>query len=161
MFQLAIPIEIITPRMMQMVWREPPAIFLQLPRVGLLGRDPWDHPTFLWHFIGFQQIASAASGYNIFPSGAPPARARDHMVKGQILRLELTAAILAAKLIAQKDIKPRKGRVRALLNVIFQRDHTRQAHRNAGRMNITVIFRNDRHAIQKHRLDGVLPRPER
>ena len=47
----------------------------------------------------FFQVAFGAGRDHILPTGAPPARARHHMIKGQI---PARAAILARKLISQK-----------------------------------------------------------
>ena len=129
--------------MMQMVRWETAAIFLQLPCVGLGRFDAWDHAAIFWQFIGFQQITPPASRHDIFPCGAATFRPWYDMIKSQVLGLKFLAAILATKPITQKDIKPCKSRIRALLNVIFQGNYAGQAHRHAGRMNITVIFGDD------------------
>ena len=47
------------------------------------------------------------------------------------------------------------------MNVVFQCDHTGQPHRQTGRVDIAVIFGDDRHPVEKNGLDRVLPGPER
>ena len=56
----------------------------------------------------FFQVTFGAGRNHIFPTGAPAARARHHMIKGQIAA---RTAILARKLIAQKRLKRVKATV--------------------------------------------------
>ncbi len=73
----------------------------------------------------------------------------------------MIAAILAGELVTQKNIEPREGRVARGLYVSFERHNRRQFERGTGAVDNSVIFRNDIHPVQKHRLDGILPRPQR
>ena len=80
------------------------------------------------------------------------------MVEGQILA---RAAILANETIAQENIEAGEGRMPEGTHESLERDHARKLHREAWTSHGLVIERDDVHALEKHRLDRVLPAPHR
>ena len=66
--------------------------------------------TFVWHVVSLGQIADATCCHNIVPTGMPAARARHHMIEGQVLNGEAGGTILAGKSVAQENIESSKGR---------------------------------------------------
>src|SRR6516225_3093077 len=80
------------------------------------------------------------------------------MIEGQIVA---GAAILARKTVAQKNVESCEGRVRGRLYESFQRNHARQLHLEAWAAHCAVVIGDDVHPLEKHRLDGILPGPER
>src|SRR5947207_8695698 len=71
------------------------------------------------------------------------------------------AAELAGKFVAQEQVEPREGGMRRGLHVGLERHDARQLHLQAGGMHRLVVLRDDVYALEKDRLDGVLPRPQR
>ena len=53
-----------------------------------------------------EQIARRAGGDDVFPRRASAARARDHVIEGQVV---VVAAILALEAVAQEQVEPREG----------------------------------------------------
>ena len=80
------------------------------------------------------------------------------MIEGQVLG---GAAILALEAIAQKHVEPRKGRIARGLDVGLEGNNGRQPHFETGRMHLAIVFLQNINALEKHRLDRVLPRPKR
>ena len=69
-----------------MVGRETASHLLQLV-IARLDRLPvWTHVDFIWHASTLAKIAWAAGCNDIVPAGFAAARARDQMVKCQVMR---------------------------------------------------------------------------
>lgn len=109
----------------------------------------------------FLQIAAAAGSNNIFPHRAAAFRFRHHMIECEIRRGPVISAILARKTIAQKHVESREGWITRRCDIFFKCNDAWQTHFHAGRMHHAVILGENVDAAQKHRLDGILPGPER
>ena len=97
---------------------------------------------------------------DVLPRRAAAARARDHVVEGQIVAL--VAAILALEAVAQEHVEARERRVARGLHIGLERDHRRQAHLEAtGECTTRSYSCDDVHAVEEDGLDRVLPRPQR
>src|SRR4051794_4406150 len=83
------------------------------------------------------------------------------MSEGQIVRRVRPAAILAGEAVAQDHVEPGEGRVARRLDIVLQRDDAGQPHLERWAAHIRVVMIDDVDAVEKHRLDRVLPRPER
>jgi len=83
------------------------------------------------------------------------------MVKGQLLGRQPAAAILTGEAVAQEDVEASERRSAAEHYIVIERDNARQANRNTRRMNLIVVFGNHIDAAHEHRLDGILPGPQR
>lgn len=73
----------------------------------------------------FLKIAPRTGRDHVLPAGDAASRARDHVVKRQ---LALRAAVLAAKLIAQKQVESGERDLLLRLNVVFQNHHGRDTN---------------------------------
>jgi hypothetical protein len=80
------------------------------------------------------------------------------VIEGEVVA---RAAILAGETVAQKNIEAREGRLPERPDIALERDDARQLHLEARAMHRVIVERDDIHAIEKHRLDGVLPGPDR
>src|SRR3954467_8218572 len=83
------------------------------------------------------------------------------MIEGQIVRRVRPAAILAGEAGAQEHVETGEGRVARRLDILLQRDDAGQPHLERWAAHIRVVMIDDVDAVEKHRLDRVLPRPER
>ena len=83
------------------------------------------------------------------------------MVESEILGIKATAAILAGEGIAQEDVEAGKGRPALEVDILLQGDHAGQHNFPRGRMYRHVVFGNRNDSFQEHRLDRILPAPER
>src|SRR5439155_9984591 len=119
------------------------------------------HPALPRQPIALEEIAGGARGDDVGPDRAPAARARNEMVEGQVVRGVWLAAILAGEAVAQKYVEPGKCRMPGRRHVFLQRDDTRQLHFQRRAAYADVVMVDDVDAIEKHRLDRVLPRPQR
>lgn len=68
-----------------------------------------EHAAFGRQVIALQQIAVLAGRQDILPCRRPAAGFRDQVVKGQLMRFMLYAAILARPLVAQEYVKSCKS----------------------------------------------------
>ena len=73
----------------------------------------------------------------------------------------MRVAILADETIAQEDVEPGESGMRGRLDERLQRHHARKLDLEARAVHRAVVVLDDVDAIEKHRLDRVLPRPER
>src|SRR5690606_23695010 len=157
MLELCIPVEIVAPAFMQVVRREAtPAPVKEFGRRDK-GRNSGKHIGVARRAAALSHVAWRAGGGDILPVRPPAKTPRQHVIKRQLLG---RAAILAAETVAKKKIETREGWLAALADIMLQADDARQAHFKARRADHPVIFRDDVDAIQKDRLQGVLPRPE-
>ena len=83
------------------------------------------------------------------------------MVEGEVFHREGGHAVLAGERIPQEDIEAREGGAARERAVALERDHARQPDRRARRADRPVISGEDRHPVEKRRLDRVLPTPDR
>ena len=157
-FQLGIPVQIIHPAFMKMVWWEFSPIIVQFVNGRLEWHLPGLHVGLRGHPPAFTQITGRARGHNVLPRCLPAVAAWHQMVKCQIF---CSAAILAFKVITQEHVKPRKCRVHGRLDVFLEADNTWNPHGKRGRVHLGIIFCNDVDPVEEDRLDRILPRPER
>src|ERR1700688_873729 len=80
------------------------------------------------------------------------------MIEGEILAV---AAILAGEAVAQEYVEPGEGRVSRGLHESLERHHARQLDFQAGAAHRAVVIGDDIYAVEEHRLDRVLPGPQR
>src|SRR5690606_12994383 len=83
---------------------------------------------------------------------------RGNVIEGQVM---LRSAILALETITQEDIEAGERGITRRLHIILQANDARNAHGKRWRGNDVIVFRHDIHAFKKHRLDRILPGPER
>ncbi len=142
---------------MQIIGWEGAALVLQLP-VGRSDRLHMErHARLARGAAAFTEIARAARRGDILPRRPPALATRDHVVEGQFAR---TAAILAAKLVAQKQVEAREGGILRRFDILFERDDRRDFHRPIGAVDLARIAFDDLDAVEKDRLDRGLPRPQ-
>ena len=108
--------------------------------------------------VALAQVAGRTGGDDVFPAGDPSPRPGQDMVEGQFT---LRSAILAAEFVPQKKIEARECHALLGLDVIFQDDDGGDLYRFPLASDHFVVLRKDRDPIQKHRLDRLLPGPER
>lgn len=156
-FQFDVPIEIVPPCLVQVVWRECLAVLLQLPARGSdrLGKEA--HMRILRCAPALFHIAWRASRNDVFPRGLAAHPARNHVVKGEVLP---APAILALEVITQKQIEACECGKLARLHILPQGDHARNLHIQRGRVHLAVIAGDNIHPVEEHRLDRRLPGPK-
>src|SRR6267154_2126556 len=71
------------------------------------------------------------------------------------------SAVLASKAVPQEHVEPRESGMPRRVDVFLQRDDTGQPHLEGGAAHNGIVMVDDVDAVEKHRLDRVLPRPER
>src|SRR3990167_1622247 len=82
------------------------------------------------------------------------------MIEGQGVAL-IRSAILSGETVAQEYVEPRERRRALVIDIGLQRHDRGKAHLEGRRPHHRFILRDDIDAIEEHRLEGVLPRPER
>ena len=105
-----------------------------------------------------RKVAGRAGGGDILPHRAAALGARHHVVEGQ---LPVRAAIDAAEAVAQEQVEPGERRIFVGPHIIAKRDDARQLERDARAVHLAVVMGDDVDALQEHRLDRRLPRPQR
>jgi len=156
--QLAVPVEIVHPAFVQVVGRKQPAILVQVVDGGLEGLARRPHIGLLGQHIAFGQIAAGTGRDNIFPNRGATLGARNHMVEGQVI---MRAAILAGEPVPQKYVEPGEGRLTGRFDIGFERNHRGKLHFPVGAADGFFVILHDIDAVEKHRLDRILPAPER
>src|SRR5258706_9420243 len=156
--ELGIPVQIVEPAVVQIVRRKQPAVAMQLMHRPRERGLPRKHPTLVRRQVSLAQIARRTRGDHIFPGGLATFAARDDVIEGEIV---VGGAILADEAVAQEHVEPGEGGMRGGLDEGFQGHHARQLDLERGAAHRAVIVLDDVDAIEKHRLDRVLPRPER
>ena len=142
---------------MQMVGRERAAAILKLPTGGADGGHVELHMRLFGRPATFFKIARQTGGRDIFPAGDAAKPARNNMVKGQVIA---RTAILAFKLVPQKQVETRKGGVFGRFDILAKRYDGRDLYIEVRAVDVAVIAGNDIDLVQKHRLDRGLPRPK-
>ena len=143
---------------MQIVRREQPAVAVQVLHRGLERRLRRKHPRFVRRQVALAQVARRAGGDDVAPRGVAAARARDQVIEGEVVA---RAAKLAGEAVAQEHVEPRERRMGRGLHIGLERHHAGQLHLEARRAHRAVVIGDDVDPFQEHRLDGVLPRPQR
>jgi hypothetical protein len=80
------------------------------------------------------------------------------VVEGQVA---LGTAVLAAELVAQKQVEAGEGHLLLRLHVVLEDHHGGDPDRGGRRMDELVIGRHDLDPVEPGGLDRLLPRPER
>src|SRR3954471_11268611 len=156
--ELGIPIEIVEPAVVQVVRREAPAVAVQVVHARLERHLRRPHLGLVHRQVALPEIARRAGGDHVDPGGVAAARARQQMIEGEVVA---GAAILAAELVAQEDIEAGEGGLGRGLHEGLERDNARELHLQAGAVHGAVVLGDDVYALEKYRLDGVLPGPQR
>ena len=157
LLQLDVPIEPVVPRLVQVVWREGAAPVLKLPARWTDGRHVELHMRLLGCAPAFFEVAWQTGGGDIFPAGNPAQSARDDVVEGQIVT---RSAILAFKLVAQKQVETGESGIFRRLHILTKCDHRRDFHIEAGAVHVPVVARHNIDLIEEYCLDCGLPRPQ-
>lgn len=95
--QFGVPVEIIQPALVEIVWREEATVMMQVAdarREWLLG---WPHLHLRRHAVALAQVAGRAGGDDVFPGGEATLGSRDQMIEGEVLA---RCAVLATESIA-------------------------------------------------------------
>src|SRR5215211_592011 len=156
--ELGIPIKIIHPAIVQIVWRKQPAVAVQLMHRRREWRLARKHPRLLRRQIALAQVARRAGRDDVLPGGLAALAARDDVIERKVV---VRRAILADEAVAQEDVKTGEGGVRARLDERFERHHARELNLEGRAAHRAVVMFDDVDAVEKHRLDRVLPGPER
>src|SRR6266850_4342718 len=119
---------------------------------------PRKHPRLLRRQVALAQIAWRAGCDDVFPGGLAALAARDDVIEGEVV---MRVAVLAHEAVAQEDVEPGEGGVRGRPDERLERDHARKLDLEGRTAHRAVVMLDDIDAIEKHRLDRVLPRPER
>src|SRR5215472_5722144 len=80
------------------------------------------------------------------------------MIEGEILA---RTAILAAELVAQEHVETGEGGLGRGLHEGLERNHAGKLHLQARAAHRAIVLGDNVHPLEKDRLDGVLPRPQR
>ena len=155
--QLDVPIEPVSPGLVQVVGRKRPSAFLQLPAGRPDRRDQRRHLGLLGGASAFLHVAWRAGGEDVLPTGAPTQSSWHNVIERQVRR---AAAILAAEPIAQEHVEAGEGRKFGRLHILAQRDHRGNLHRPAGRVHRAFVRTDDIDTLQHDRLDRRLPGPQ-
>src|ERR1700722_2659786 len=156
--ELGVPIQIIEPALVQIVGREQPAVAVQLVHGRREWRLPRKHPRLLRRQVALAQVTRRTRRNHVLPRGLASLAAGDDVVEGEIV---VGRAILADEAVAQEHVEPGKGGMRGRLDEGFQRHDAGQLNLERGTAHRAVVMLDDIDAVEKHRLDRVLPRPKR
>src|SRR6516164_6485755 len=118
--ELGVPVKVVAPALMQVVWREGAPILLKHVGRRLNRAVARVHPALPGQPVSLPQIASGARGHDVGPDRTPAAGPRHQMVKGQLVRRIRLATILAGKTVAEKDVEACKRRMPRRGNVFLQ-----------------------------------------
>src|SRR5271168_2000119 len=116
------------------------------------------HPGLLRRQVALAQIARRTRRDHVFPGGLAAFAARDDVIEGEIVGRR---AVLADEAVAQEHVEPGEGGMRGRLDEGFQRHHARQLNFERRAAHRAVVMFDDIDAVKEHRLDRVLPRPQR
>src|SRR6202011_4049482 len=116
------------------------------------------HPRLLRSQVSLAQIARRTGRDHVLPGGLAALAARDDVIEGEVV---VGRTILADEAVAQEHVEPGEGGMRGRLDEGFQRHHARQLDLERRAAHRAVVVLNDIDAVEEHRLDRVLPRPER
>src|SRR5882762_7130609 len=119
---------------------------------------PRKHPRLLRRQVALAQITRRTGCDHVLPGGLAALAARDDVIEGEVV---VGRAVLADEAITQEHVEPGEGGMRGRLDEGFQRHHARQLNLERGAAHRAVVVLDDVDAVEEHRLDRVLPRPER
>src|SRR4029079_6200607 len=156
--ELGVPVEIIEPAFVQIIWREEPTVAVQVVHRRLERHLRWPHPRFVRREVAFAQIARRAGRNDVVPGRVAATRARQQVIEGEVVAL---AAVLAREAVAQEDVEPGEGRVGRRFHEGLERNHARQLHLERRAVHRAIVIGDDIHAFEKDCLDRVLPGPQR
>src|SRR6476469_1699455 len=128
-FQLDIPVEIVTPALVQVVGRKCPAVLLQLPGRWANGLAVRVHVSFAGRSAALAQIAWSAGGRDILPRRATALGARNHVVEGKLAR---GTAINATEFVPQEQVEPGERGIFVGTHIIPKSDDARELQRHTG-----------------------------
>jgi len=111
--------------------------------------------------VALAEVAGPAGRDDVLPRRAAAAAAGDDVVEGQFLGRAALGTVLAFEAVAQEDVEAGEGRAARCRDVSLQRDHAGQPHGHAGRVDLGLVFRQDRDPVEEHGLHRILPRPDR
>src|SRR5208337_802429 len=86
---------------------------MEAARTG--GLLPGHHLHFFRQLVCLFQVAVYTGGYDVRPFGDAAPRSRDHMIAGEVFRLEPLPAILARVIVPEKDVLPRKPHAHVII----------------------------------------------
>jgi hypothetical protein len=97
-------------------------------------------------------IATLAAGNQIIPRGLPSARAWQHMIERQLRGRILRAAVLAGRMIAQKNVFPReRSTFKRNVDVFSQTDNRRCVNGEFLRVkDVPVVLLHARYPFEDH-----------
>jgi hypothetical protein len=97
-------------------------------------------------------IATLAAGNQIIPRGLPSARAWQHMIERQLRGRILRAAILAGRVVTQKNVLPRKrSTFKRNVDVLSQTNNRSCVNGEFLRMeDVTIVLLYARHPLENH-----------
>jgi len=97
-------------------------------------------------------IATFATGNQIIPRGLPSARAWQHMIERQLRGRILRAAVLAGRMVAQKNVFPReRSTFKRNVDVFSQTDYRRRVNGEFLRVeNMAVVLLHARYPFEDH-----------
>ena len=110
------------------------------------------HPGFLRSPVSLPMIATLAAGNQIIPRGLPSARAWQHMIERQLRGRILGAAVLAGRVVAQKNVFPReRSTFKRNVDVLSQTDNRRCVNGESLRMeDVTIVLLYPRYSLEDH-----------
>ena len=132
-------------------------MLLELPAGRPDRRQRQRHPGLARRAAALAEVARRAGGDDVLPRRAPALRARDDVVERQLAAMP---AILAGEAVAQEQVEARERRMLRGPDILAQRDHRRQLHRPVRAAHLALIMVDDVDALEEHRLDRGLPRPQ-
>src|ERR1700752_163316 len=156
--EFRIPVQIVEPAVVQVVRRKQPAVAMQLVHGGRVGRLSREHPRLLRRQIALAQITGRAGSDDVFPGGLAAFASGDDVIEGEVFG---RGAILASEAVAEEDVEAGEGGVGGRLDEGFERNDSGEPDLEARTSYSPVVVLHDVDAVEEHRLDRVLPRPER
>src|SRR5690606_10204903 len=142
--QFDVPVQVVQPALVQIVWREATPRLLQLPGVGAVGVAADRHHGLARRAPALGQVAGSAGGDDVLPRRAAAVRTRDDVIEGQFRRF---SAILAGEAVAQEDVEAGEGGAAVLVDIVPQRDHAGQLHLHRRRAHHLVVKGYDIDAV--------------
>src|SRR5881394_3516191 len=116
------------------------------------------HPRLLRCKIALAQITRRTGSDDVFPGGLAAFAARYDVVESQFVA---GGTVLAGEAVAQEHVESSERGMRRRLDEGFQRHHARKLDLERGAAHRAIVMLHDVDAVEEHRLDRVLPRPQR
>src|SRR5216684_6283375 len=80
--EFGVPVQIIEPAIVQIVWREQPAVAMQLMHRRRERVLPWKHPRLVRRQIALAQVTRRTGRHHVFPGGLAALAARNDVIEG-------------------------------------------------------------------------------